>query len=542
LPEAEPQTNINETIGGIFRLIARRRWWIILPACVISLATIAVLSRLPNRYNSEATLLVVQQQVPERYVVPTNSSGIAEELQAMTQEVLSRTRLLEIIDEFHLYQKETRRLAPEEVIDLMRKNIDIKPINEEPARKDFNAFKISFTSDNPRLAQAVTSKLTTLFIAENLKTREDQAANTTSFLQAQLETVRTKLTEQEQRLREFKMQHLGELPEQQAGNLAILTGLQSQLQNTMAGLSRAQQQKVYLESLLSGYRSLAARGSSLPGVPGIANRAASPLDNAQKELERLEANRDLLLGRYTPEHPDVVEIESEIRKQQATVERLKSSLAAKAETPAENSKGAPAALPNSEDDASIAQVKSQLEANRLEMENLSSDEKRLKGTISDYQNRLNATPVREQELAEVSRNYELLKSNYADLLSKEQQSQLATSLEKQQGGQQFRLVDPPSLPTLPSSPKRLKMSLGGIGAGIALGLALAFLVDLTDRSFHTEKDLTKSFALPLVLCVPLIRTSREERGLAVRRMFEWALGCVLAIAVFAAEFYVYRFG
>jgi polysaccharide chain length determinant protein (PEP-CTERM system associated) len=539
LPEAEPQTNLNETIGGIVRLILRRRWWIIFPACIVSLATIAVLSRLPNRYNSEATLLVVQQQVPERYVVPTNSSGIAEELQAMTQEVLSRTRLLEIIEEYHLYKKESKRLAPEQVIDLMRKNIDIKPINEMPERKDFNAFKISFTSDSPRLAQAVTSKLTNLFIEENLRTREDQAANTTSFLEAQLETVRAKLNEQEQRLREFKMQHLGELPEQQAGNLAILTGLQTQLQNTMAGLSRAQQQKVYLESLLSGYRSLAARGSSLPGVPGA--HSATPLENAQKELDRLESQRDVLLGRYTPEHPDVVEVEGEIRKQKANIEHLKSLPATKSDSALENSTGT-SVNANSEDDASIAQVKSQLEANKLEMENLAADEKRLKGTISDYQNRLNATPVREQELAEVTRNYDLLRQNYADLLGKEQQSQLATSLEKQQGGQQFRLVDPASLPTLPTSPKRLKMSLGGIGAGLALGLALAFLVDLTDRSFHTEKDLTKSFALPLVLCVPLIRTKREERSLAVRRMCEWALGCVLAAAVFVAEFYVYRFG
>lgn len=540
MPEAEPQTNLNETIEGIFRLIKRRRWWIVFPACVVALGTIAVLSGLPNRYNSEATLLVVQQQVPERYVVPTNSSGLAEELQAMTQEVLSRTRLLGIIDEFHLFTKESKRMAPEEVIDLMRKNIDIKPINEVPERKDFNAFKISFTTDSPRLAQAVTSKLTSLFIQENLKTREDQAANTTNFLEAQLETVRTKLNEQEQRLREFKMQHLGELPEQQAGNLAILSGLQTQLQNTMAGLSRAQQQKVYLESLLSGYRGLAARGSALPGVPGA--HAATPLDNAQKELDRLESQKDLLLGRYTPEHPDVVEVESEIRKQEATVARLKSSQAAKPESAAESQKGAAPASANSEDDATIAQVKSQLEANRLEMENLASDEKRLKASVSDYQNRLNSTPVREQELAEVNRNYDLLKANYADLLNKEQQSQLATSLEKQQGGQQFRLVDPPSLPTLPSSPKRLKISLGGLGAGLALGLALAFLVDLTDRSFHTEKDLTKSFALPLVLCVPLIRTKREDRRLVVRRTCEWALGSVLAIAVFAAEFYVYRVG
>jgi succinoglycan biosynthesis transport protein ExoP len=532
LPEAE--SNLNETLGRAYQLLVRRRWWIIFPACAVALGTIVVLSRMPNHYNSEATLLVVQQQVPERYVVPTNSSGIAEELQAMTQEVLSRTRLLGIISEFHLYTEESKHLAPEEIIDLMRKNIDIRPVNDVPERKDFNAFKISFTAGSPVLAQAVTGRLTTLFIKENLKTREDQATNTTNFLEAQLETVRSKLNEQEQRLREFKMQHLGELPEQQQGNLAILSGLQTQLQNTMSGLSRAQQQRVYLESLLSGYRSLAARGSSLPGGNGA--HTATPLENAEKELERLQSQRDLLLGRYTPEHPDVVEVESEIQKQQATISHLKSLPAAKLDT----ASAGPSAT--GEDDASIAQVKSQLEANRLDIQNLSTDEKRLKASVADYQNRLNSTPVREQELAEVNRNYDLLKQNYADLLNKEQQSQLATSLEKQQEGQQFRLVDPPSLPTLPSSPKRMKFSLMGTAAGLFLGLALAVFLDLTDSSFHTEKDLAKSFALPLILCVPLIRTPREERTLAMRRVGEWVVGCVLVAAVFAAEFYVYRSG
>ena len=534
----EPQTDLTETIGRVLRIAINGRWWITLSACGVLIATNVVLSLLPNHYNSEATLLVVQQQIPERYVTPTTSTGIAEALQAMTQEVLSRTRLQAIIDEFHLYPKERKRLAPEEVVALMRRNIDILPLGEQSERKDFNAFKISFSTDNAVLAQKVTSRLTSLFIEANLKTREDQARNTTSFLSAQLVDVERKLSEQEQRLRDFKMEHLGELPEQEAGNLAILSGTQTQLQNTMAQLSRAQEQRVYMQSLLNGYRDMAARGLAAPGASG-APRVLSPLQTAQSELANLRAQRDALLRNYTPQHPDVIKIEREIAKKTSQVETLKS---AKAPADPESKTPVVASGGTDQEEAAVAQLKSQLEANRLEIESLTKEENRLKAKVSEYQARLNSTPVREQQLSEVMRDYDLLKKNYADLLSKQQQSQLATNLEKQQEGQQFRLVDPPSLPAIPSGPKRLKMSGGGAAAGLVLGIALAFLMDMKAASFHTEQELSKRFGPGLVLGIPLLLTRAEKRKLAWRHSLEWAAGSVLVLLVGATELYIHRLG
>src|SRR5262249_17939222 len=159
------------------------------------------------------TLLVMQQQVPHRYVVPNNTTDIASELQAMKQEILSRPRLNDIIHEFGLYAKQLQREAPEQVIELMIKDIGIQPLQGTQPQKDLEGLKISFTTENPVVAQQVTSKLTSLFIQENLKNREAQDANTTSFLHEQLEAAKERLTSQEQRLRDFKMQYLGELPE-----------------------------------------------------------------------------------------------------------------------------------------------------------------------------------------------------------------------------------------------------------------------------------------------------------------------------------------
>jgi uncharacterized protein involved in exopolysaccharide biosynthesis len=135
------------------------------------LGTVGVSLLLPNQYVSEATIIVEQQRVPERYVTPTNTSDLSSALQAMEQDVLSSTRLLRIIDDFSLYTEARKRRAPEELVQLMRGNIEIKPLEADPERRTVNSFRISFIADNSFLAQQVTSRLTSLFIEENLRTR-----------------------------------------------------------------------------------------------------------------------------------------------------------------------------------------------------------------------------------------------------------------------------------------------------------------------------------------------------------------------------------
>ncbi|MBV8865950.1 MAG: hypothetical protein JO210_11195, partial [Acidobacteriaceae bacterium] len=498
------------------------------------------LSFLPKRYTSEATLVVVQQQVPERYVTPTSTTDIGAALEATTQEVLSRTGLLDIITEFDLYPKDRARLSPEELEAKMRKKISIVPIITRPDQKSIDAFKISFAAENPRKAQAVTNRLTSLFIEQNLETREHQATVTTGFLKEQLEVARVKLAQQEARVRDFKLQNLGQLPEQQGGNLAVLTGLQAQLQNIQSSEARAQEQQVYLQSLLNGYRSLPDRGAAIMGQAG-ASQSSNPLEVAKADLARLKAKKAALLSVYTPEFPDVIKVNGEIAQAEAS---LKALIAAKADTerddttqsssgarPAEVSSG------NAQVDTSVAQVKSQLDANRVELENLARDEKQAKADIAQYQERLNLTPVREQQLAGLLRDYDLLKQDYTDLLSKETQSQLAGSLEKRQAGQQFRLIDPPSLPVVPSFPKRLPIGLGGAVAGLVLGAALAFLADIRKGSFYSEKDLSRHFSIPLVISIPVLRTPSEERARNLQTAFEWIAATAVVGTVFAAEFF-----
>jgi uncharacterized protein involved in exopolysaccharide biosynthesis len=271
----------------------------------------------------------------------------------------------------------------------------------------------------------------------------------------------------------------------------------------------------------------------------------SAVETAQNELARLEDSRAMLLSKYTPDHPDVQKIRREIVRAEETLQRLKIAAPTRdrvAASPNANVTSTRVPDRDSGDDVAIAQFKSQLEANRVEIDNLLKDENHLKVLIAQYENRLNQIPIREQQQGGIVRETEALRQEYAELQKKEQESQLATNLEKQQGGQQFRLIDPASFPVVPSSPKRFRISLFGIAGGLALGLALALLLELKDTSFHTDQELTKAFNPPFVVAVPLLSTPSEDRRSLWIGIGRWIAGSALTLMVLVVELYVYKRG
>ena len=531
---AEETQDLKQTLDRALQVAERRRWWILSTFCSVTLVAILASFLLPAKYRSEATILVEEQQVPERYVIPTSTADLLQSLEAMTQDILSRTRLLQIIDELNLYGAEKKYLGPDELVLLMRKNILIEPLVQYPEKRGANAFKISFAGDNPVTTQQVVDRLSSLFISENLRTREQQATGTTNFLEDQLAAAQADLQEQEERLRDFKMQHLGELPEEQAGNLQILAGLQMQLQNTMAAVSRAREQQVYLESLLAQYRNLAPKAGADPNQLG-GDRVAA----VEKQLTDLRTQRAALVAHYTTEHPDVVNIDRQITQTEALLDLVKKNQ--KNSTVGAGTESTSVQITD-EDDAAVAQLKSQLKVNQMEIVNGAAAEKELQGRVAEYQRRLNLTPVREQELSEVLRNYTVSKQNYADLESKKTQSELSARLEKNQQGQQLRIVDVANFPTKPFSPDRPKMGLVGAFLGILLGIGVAAALELNDTSLRSEKEVSQSFPLPFVFGVPLLFSPTEERIRARRRILEWVGGSFLVTGVLVVELLVFLRG
>jgi protein tyrosine kinase modulator len=496
-----------------YRNLAHRRYWyFVFPFFVGWLVLFTASWLLPPLYRSGTLILVEQPTVPQQYVVPNVSGDLQNRLDSITQQILSRTRLVHIIDGLHLYPKERNRLTPDDLVDRMRKDIDIELVRS-PERDELTAFNVYFSARDPHVAQAVTSELTNLFISENLEVRQQLSETTTQFLESQLQEARANLSEQEKRVRDYKDHHLGELPSQLESNLQILAGFQNQLQAEEDALGRARQQNTYLESLLSQYRTvqsaLATTEAAPEGLPAI-----------DQELDRLHAQLADLTSHYTERHPDVKKLKEQI----AATENMKRQIAAdlQAKATKAGSDRNPDSLAAQYGDARqispMMEVQSQLKANQIEIANRQETIKELKQKISDYQGRLNQTPVREQQLADLTRDYEQSKANYDSLLAKHNQSALATNLEKRQEGEHFRILDPPSLPTKPYSPNRFKLTCIGLFAGFVLGAGSVAGAELTDDRFYSEKELKKLVPVEVLTEIPVIATPQDVKR---RRWLAW---------------------
>jgi len=509
-------------------MVVRNRWWFLSTMCVISLATIQYSYLIPDRYRSEATILIAKPTVPQQYVVMNNTANAMDALDTIKRQVLSRSRLQEIVDEFALYP-EKKGMGTAAVTEAMRSDIELQAISKDPERRPMNAFLIAYTGPNPSIARQVTDRITSLFIEENKKKQQQSDAGTTGFLQKQVEIAREELDRQGALIRDYKLKNVGNLPEQTAGNIEVLNGLQIQLQGAETNLARARQERTYLQSMLSHYASgeLGKNASSAGSEPGL-----------QQEIASLRSQRDELLARYNARYPDVVSLNQQIADYEAQSSRM--AVGRGSSSAAGKDDGGPeVSLPP---DSASMQLRSQLEANTVEIEDALKQTKWLEAQIATYQSRLTLAPVREQQFDEVQRNYDSAKANLESLLNKETQSELATEMEAQQGNQQYQVIDPASLPMKPISPNRQKLALGGLVAGIALGLGMALLVDARDRSFHTEAEVRRFLPVPIVVGIPPLRTPLERTTLARRIAFEWALGCLLVLTLAAAQIIVFRKG
>jgi succinoglycan biosynthesis transport protein ExoP len=510
-------------------VIRRRHMYFLIPFFLGWLIVWSASWVLPARYKSGTLILVEQPSMPKDYVTPNVTDDLQARLQSITQQILSRTNLLRIIDELNLYATSRHRLNPEELVERMRKDIEIELVRDERLRV-ITSFNIYYSAHDPHVAQQVTGELTNLFISENLELRQQKSEDTTKFLESQLETARQNLAEQEEKVRVYKDQHLGELPSQLTSNVQILSGLQAQLQNEEDGLNADRQQNAYLQSMLEQSRALQRTTKSGDGTPvGI-----PALD---QQLDKLKAQLADLSSHYTDRHPDVRKVKDEIAK----VEKMREQALVDLKTGAATTSGSaspPASTPDdvyNRDGAATVQLQGQLKANQIDMANKEREITALKAKINDYQARLNQEPVREQQFADLTRNYEQSKADYAELLKKKNSSQMATSMELLQQGEHFQMIDPPSLPLKPDFPNRLKFCGIGLGIGIALGGALAGGTEFLDDRLYNEKALKDLLPVNVISEIPPITSPQEERNQERKHWVGWATAGIVFVTILAGS-------
>jgi len=471
-----------------------KRHWVMILLCTLVGGPLAYgVSRiLPVKYKSQTLVLVTQQSVPTDYVKSIDTSDISQRLSSMQQQILSRSRLEPIIRQYGLYPADVNKTSMEELVARLQKSIEVTPVlpMAETRSKDLPGFNVAVTLDTARSAQEVCTAVTAMFIAEDYKSRQQHSEETTQFLSQQLVDAKAALDEQDGKLAAFKSRYIGSLPDQEQTNLNLLTGLTSQLDAATQALARAQQDKSFAESMLS--QQVSAWQASQTGH----NPAT-----LEQQLIALQTQLASLQARYTDDYPDVIKTKGDIAALQKKM----------AESEDQNGSQGTGKGTKTIEPVQIQQLRAQVHGYDQVIAEKTKEQEQIKQQIALYQGRIQSSPAIEQQYKEVTRGYQTALDSYNDLLKKRQESSMATQLERDQQGEQFRVLDPANLPDKPSFPNRPLFALGGFGGGLALGLGLAFFMEMKDSSFKTERDVELSLQLPVLAMIPAIEPANSKR-------------------------------
>ncbi len=479
--------------------ILRRRWWIVaIPTVVLPVLAYVGSLWIPNRYTSKTSVLVEQQKVPDAFVKPVVAEELNQRLATMQEQILSRTRLQPIMERFSLYKSDIGKASTEELLDRMRKALNVSAVKADFGDRTggLPGFYISFTADDPRVAQQVCAEITSMFVSENLRVREQHAQGTTEFLKGQVEAAKRNLDEQDSKLAAFKSKYINQLPGDEQTNLAMLNSLNGRLDAINQAIAQAQQQKTYLDGMLA--RQMAELKSTT-----VEGGIGAPVD-LEKKRNELQAQLLDLQTKYTADHPDVI-------KTKSLLAQLDKKIAAAAA--AGNDTNSNASKDLASEPKEITQTRLAIRQNDEIVKTKMQQQDQVQREIRVFQGRVSASPLVEEQFKVLTRDYQSAQTFYEDLLKKQRESEMATDLERKQQGEQFRVLDPPSLPEKPTFPNRLNFALGGLAGGLCLGGGIVFLLELKDQSFRTEPDVVAMLKLPVLVSIPRIESADVEHNM-----------------------------
>jgi len=505
----------------ILSSLYRRKGIIIAIFLVVSCLGAYLASILPEVYKSSTLISVTPQRVPGAMVSSTITMDLGERMQSIIQEILSRTQLEKIIQEFNIFPGGNKGAILEERVEALRKKIKVE------FRRN-NIFEMSFESESPEKAKQVAGRLASLFIEQNLQLREQQAMGTKSFINAEAERLRKDLEEQELVVNQYKAANRFELPEQLDSNLRSLEQLRRELESSSQRLAALQERKGILQKQLVESDILGADllGGGLFG--STSDSGAGATQNVQLQLKKKEL--DSLLQRYSSKHPDVARLEKEIKTIEADA---KSATPAKTAEPGKTSNVNP-----------MKQVlQTQISDIDSEIQSLRGQHDGVRKQIGALQGRVDNAPVRAIELAKVSRGYEITLRKYQDLLAKSLESELSENMEKKQKGEQFQIVDPANFPLKPIRPNRPMVVLFGLLAGLAGGIGLAFLWDNLDTSFKRSEELAGFIDIPVLATIPTLVTrgnildQRRAQGVVVFASIATLIVGIICVRIFGPMYF-----
>lgn len=542
--------------------IGRRKIPMMITAAVLFGIAALVALVLPPVYRSTATILIEEQEIPQDLVRSTISSYADQRIQVISQQVMTRANLMQIVDKYELYPRQRKTDTTEEILERMRKDIKLDLVTSDVTdRRNGNkttatiAFTLSFDSDVPNKAQRVANELTSLYLNENVQLRQQKAAETSTFLSEEADRLTKHLAEIDARLSTFKTRNSGRLPELAQLNMSMRDRTDSEILDLDRQLGALEEKRFYLESQLalvkpntpilsiSGERipdpderlkSLKAQFAGLSGVysnshPDMVRMrqqiealeretgAANDTTEEQKQLVKLRGDLAVLRDRYAEDHPDVTKLKARVSALEARI----------AEKPAESS----SAVERKPENPAYLSFQAQLESLKAEGRALQKQREELKKRMSMLESRIEQTPEVEREYLDLTRDRENSISRYHEIKAKLMEAEIAQQLEKGRKSERFSLIDPPELPEKPRSPNRPAILLIGLVLALGGGAGCVGAMETFDKSVRNQRELSSLLVAPVLSVIPHI-VNRDDRRSASQRT--WTMRATVVVGAIAA--------
>lgn len=484
-----------QSASNIIPAIRRYQWHLMVSIPVLLIIAVIVVLAIPPVYRSTGTVMVETQQIPSNLVQSTVTNAASEQIEIITQRVMTREKLMSIVGTHPYFGfKDADPVEQSNILNDFRKSVSIQVTSANSGRQSVAiGFTVSFDSDSPGVAQAMASDLVNLFLAENVKARTQRASETTEFLKAEAEKMRTQLADTEAEVAEFKRKNKDSLPE----HLNLYMGMREDTRRNLSDINESLTALNDQISTLQNQLSLSKQQGTASGADG------------RNELASLRQEYNRLLLQYQPGYPDLVLL----RKKIAMLE-------------GDSIKGE---IPDTDTDAQ-RNIRNQISSLEAKRKYLQDERKTVSDKLADLEQRIIKIPQVERGFAAINRNYQTIQDQYRSLQEKAQSAAMAESLENEQKAERFTLLEAPLLPARTFKPNRKKLLLFALAAAIGLPIALVILAGVLDKSIHSAEHLTTVVGAPPLIEIPYIFT-RQESDVAKARMTYGIAGAFASVMV-----------
>ena len=473
----------NETFHPLdyVSVVRRRMWLLIVPVVLSILVAAALVAWLPREYKTAATLgVTLPSLAPE--LVQQGRITPEERARNITQTMFGPAVLERVVREEGL----DREMTASEAAAMIRSRVEVAPYRAPGTQASVDQFTVAYRHELPDAAQRITNRLADAFVQESSRRREVRAEETSAFIGRQLEASQQRLSVLEGQLRTAKESFMGALPEQTGANVAMVTGLQGQLETTANAIRGEQDRLSMIERQVEGMKAGASNEVPVPGLPATASPSAVRAVQLEREL-------DVARGNYTDKHPEIVRLKDELA-------------AARAALKAEQSRPESERVATLRVDPNYRALLSDAERARLRIRELERRESQIQAQIAMYRARVDSAPRVEQQIASLQREYDLERQQYGELMNRKRSAEIAENLERSRGGEQFTVLARAAFPTVPFSPNPQRLWVVTILAGLVIGAGLALGREYLDRSVHDARAL-KDLDLPVLGEIPRIAHS-----------------------------------